>query len=303
MDERRRRGARDEFSAQVKDALCRRVANRCSNPSCWAITSGPQATSDRAVNVGVAAHITAAASRGPRFDPRLSTAERRAASNGIWLCQTCGKLVNSDLSQFTAEQLRLWKRNAEEAACELLGKPDPSVGSGLALEPGRMKVASGSASLAGECIDLTEKYTFSVRNRFTVPVYDIWVRFRFEGIDPMHVDLDAAPRADALILPDGLRRGDTLALRVRDQEGDGSLLLAICRIGESEVYEFTLSVKAKQDHHGSGTVSPFLLKWSTEAVPVRSGSDTRGELYLFPLTFPLSGTITGMTFFLAECKS
>src|ERR1035437_7609746 len=69
---------------------------------------------DRFVNVGVASHITAAAPGGPRYDPNLTSDERRHQSNGIWLCQTHGKLVDSDSEHFTVEKIREWKRVAEE---------------------------------------------------------------------------------------------------------------------------------------------------------------------------------------------
>jgi hypothetical protein len=68
------------------------------------------------VNVGVAAHITAASSSGPRYDASLTSDERRAAVNGIWLCQTHGKLVDNDADAFPVELLRQWKEQAEREA-------------------------------------------------------------------------------------------------------------------------------------------------------------------------------------------
>src|SRR5713101_2602138 len=85
--------SRDEFSQAVKRALAQRVALLCSNPACRAATSGPQRNPSKAVNVGVAAHITGAAPGGPRYDARMSEKDRRSASNGIWLCQNCAKLI------------------------------------------------------------------------------------------------------------------------------------------------------------------------------------------------------------------
>jgi hypothetical protein len=72
------------------------------------------------VIVGVAAHITAAASGGPRFDTSLTPEERSDQSNGIWLCQTHGKQVDSDSGHFTVEMLRSWKRAAEQEAFEAI---------------------------------------------------------------------------------------------------------------------------------------------------------------------------------------
>ncbi|HEX8360968.1 MAG TPA: hypothetical protein VF613_12710 [Longimicrobium sp.] len=73
--------------------------------------------------VGVAAHITAAASGGPRYDPSLSAAERGGADNGMWLCETCGTLVDRDPERFTVDLLRKWKERAEAETGSLLGVP------------------------------------------------------------------------------------------------------------------------------------------------------------------------------------
>jgi hypothetical protein len=52
---------RDDFALSVKKVLAQRVGARCSNPNCRQQTSGPQFDPAKALNVGVAAHITAAA--------------------------------------------------------------------------------------------------------------------------------------------------------------------------------------------------------------------------------------------------
>lgn len=114
---------RDDFSEEVKKAVAARVAHRCSRPSCRAATSGPQLTPSKFVNIGVAAHITAAAPGGPRYDPTLIPKERKSNENAIWLCQNCGKLVDNDASRFTVGELRRWKREAEEEALSRVGKP------------------------------------------------------------------------------------------------------------------------------------------------------------------------------------
>jgi hypothetical protein len=107
---------RDEFSAKAKDLLARRVGIRCSNPGCRHPTSGPQADPNGAVNLGVAAHITAASADGPRYDPGLTSEARCSPDNGIWLCQTCAKLIDSDTIRYTSDMIRGWRKNAEEAA-------------------------------------------------------------------------------------------------------------------------------------------------------------------------------------------
>jgi len=115
--------ARDDFTAHTKQILQNRVASRCSNPSCRAVTAGPQVNPDKALNIGVAAHITAATPDGPRYDQSLTAAQRSSITNGIWLCQNCAKLVDNDPARFTVQVLHSWKEEAEEAALREMGRP------------------------------------------------------------------------------------------------------------------------------------------------------------------------------------
>jgi hypothetical protein len=107
---------RDNFSAQVKDTLARRVGIRCSNPNCRKATSGPREDPRKALNVGVAAHVSAASKGGPRYDSRLDATERGSIENAIWLCQNCAKLIDNDDQRYSVDLLRHWKRLSEEAA-------------------------------------------------------------------------------------------------------------------------------------------------------------------------------------------
>jgi|SRR5437588_6771585 len=116
----------DEFSEPVKRALASRVGNLCSSPECRALTSGPQEDPAKALNIGVAAHITAASPGGPRYDPELLPEERSSPSNGIWLCQNCAKLIDNDEVRFTVEILRRWKAAAEAEAKNRIGKTTPA---------------------------------------------------------------------------------------------------------------------------------------------------------------------------------
>jgi hypothetical protein len=112
----------DEFSALVKKALADRAGHLCSNPGCRALTSGPQDDPSKAVNLGVAAHITAASAGGPRYNPDLLPEERCSPSNGIWLCQNCAKLVDNDAIRFPVTMLNKWKAEAEADTRSRLGK-------------------------------------------------------------------------------------------------------------------------------------------------------------------------------------
>lgn len=113
---------RDDFTEEVKRTLAARVGYLCSNPECRAPTSGPQIDATKALNVGVAAHITSAAEGGPRYNPLLSAEERRGPDNGVWLCQNCAKLIDNDISRYTEKLIRAWREIAEDHALSFIGK-------------------------------------------------------------------------------------------------------------------------------------------------------------------------------------
>jgi len=107
---------RDEFPNNIKQQLSKRVGYRCSNPDCRQLTSGPSLSGPDAVNMGVAAHITAASAGGARYDPSLSPEQRKSYENGIWLCKYCGDLVDKDATTYPVDVLRAWKTLAEQRA-------------------------------------------------------------------------------------------------------------------------------------------------------------------------------------------
>ncbi len=117
---------RDDFTQQILDILAKSVAIRCSNPACRKLTTGPRSEATKIINIGVGAHITAAAPGGPRYDPNLSSEERKSPNNGIWLCQNCAKLVDNDPNRYTVNVLQSWKFFAERVALsEIEGKESP----------------------------------------------------------------------------------------------------------------------------------------------------------------------------------
>lgn len=68
------------------------------------------------ISIGEASHITAAAPGGPRYDPTLTSEERKSPENGIWLCKDHAKAVDSKDPYFTVQLLKEWKQQANEAA-------------------------------------------------------------------------------------------------------------------------------------------------------------------------------------------
>lgn len=112
--------ARDEFTAAIKRRLAQRAGYLCSHLKCRRPTIGPAISGDGTISLGEAAHITAAAQGGPRYDRSLSSEERRSQANGIWMCALHAKEVDSDEKEFTVEKLREWKNKAETGAFDAL---------------------------------------------------------------------------------------------------------------------------------------------------------------------------------------
>lgn len=107
---------RDDFSEATKRILANRVGVRCSNPGCRKPTSGANTDPGKITNIGVAAHICAAAPGGPRYDSTMTEEERKSSQNGIWLCQSCAKLIDSDSVRYSKEVLFSWKNRAESTS-------------------------------------------------------------------------------------------------------------------------------------------------------------------------------------------
>jgi hypothetical protein len=158
---------RDDFKKPVRSAVAQRVALRCSNPNCEKLTSGPSADPARALNIGVAAHITAASPGGPRFDGVLTSEERSGIDNAIWLCQNCAALIDRDDIRFTVELLRSWKLRAERAAATAL-----SAGSAfrpIAATETRQELSVGELLVVRE---LGEEFACHVETGVAVPTTD-----------------------------------------------------------------------------------------------------------------------------------
>ena len=116
---------RDDFTPRVIERLRARVGFRCSHPDCRVPTSGPGEGELDVAHFGRAAHITAAAPGGPRYDETLASAQRRSINNAIWLCANHADEIDDLESRYTTKLLREWKKQAEAAADAEKGRPLP----------------------------------------------------------------------------------------------------------------------------------------------------------------------------------
>lgn len=110
---------KNRFTPKTRETLAKRAQQTCSNPYCMKPTTGPHTDDDRYVDVGEAAHIRGARPGSKRYDPSMQPEERRSIVNGIWLCRSCAKLIDSDEKRYSVELLYEWKRNHE---AEIEGK-------------------------------------------------------------------------------------------------------------------------------------------------------------------------------------
>lgn len=171
---------RDDFDNKTKQLLAQRVGYSCSNPKCRQRTSGPQEDPAKAVNIGVAAHITAASSGGPRYEPRLSSEERQSFKNGIWLCQNCAKLIDDDKLRYGVDLLRRWKSRSEDSArreIEEKGAVRP-LGEPVGIGPDTVYLGGHDGQRFGQ---------FTVTNRITAPIWQVWIKI---AVIPPVMDLE-----------------------------------------------------------------------------------------------------------------
>lgn len=114
--------ARDDFKDGIKKKLAVRVNYLCSNPDCNSLTIGPMKSKDGSQSIGIAAHICAASPQGPRYDPKMSPAERASIHNGIWLCTKCATTIDRDEAHYTVAMLHQWKETTEALVRQQQGR-------------------------------------------------------------------------------------------------------------------------------------------------------------------------------------
>ena len=141
---------RDNFQKSIIETLAKRAGQRCSNPYCKIPTVGPDSNPEKFINIGVAAHVTAASSGGKRYNPCLTEEQRGNILNGIWLCQKCAHLIDTDASRFPEELLHYWKRKHEESVLQEIygGKSFPGPAHMSLVEANQSIVPTGKKDAA-----------------------------------------------------------------------------------------------------------------------------------------------------------
>jgi hypothetical protein len=114
---------RDDFQKSTVDALGKRSAFICSYSKCRCNTLSPSLEDDsKFIYIGKAAHITAAAKGGARYDERMSSEQRKSIENAIFLCSNCADMIDKNKGvDFPVELLNEWKRQHESWVHENIG--------------------------------------------------------------------------------------------------------------------------------------------------------------------------------------
>jgi hypothetical protein len=107
-----RSNKRDEFPRNVIQLLEQQAGSRCCNPGCHQPTRAQSWDGQRAINIGAAAHIHAAAPGGARYDAAMTSEQRKSHENGIWMCRNCATLIDTDEAGFPADLIREWKQKS-----------------------------------------------------------------------------------------------------------------------------------------------------------------------------------------------
>lgn len=111
---------RDGFDERTIRLLAEKAGYICSYPQCRMVTTYPhgEMASEVSGNIGQAAHITAASPGGPRYDASLTHEQRSDVSNGIWMCYSHAKLIDSEKCVYSVDKLRKWKIQHEKDVSE-----------------------------------------------------------------------------------------------------------------------------------------------------------------------------------------
>jgi hypothetical protein len=117
---------RDDFSKDTIRIVAQRVNYLCSCPTCRCLTiSASNRGIDKTSLIGEASHICAASKGGKRYDPNMTSGQRKSIENCIWLCENHAKLIDTDEQKYTIDLLKQWKSETEnyvQQAIELTQK-------------------------------------------------------------------------------------------------------------------------------------------------------------------------------------
>ncbi|TCS35580.1 hypothetical protein EDC30_11048 [Paucimonas lemoignei] len=99
-----------EFSKSVKSTLAHRAAYVCANPDCRCLTLSLVGDDAERVSYRGRAVAICGPEGGPRYLAGMSSNQRKAIDNAIFLCSKCAELTSRNKgAHYPAELLREWK--------------------------------------------------------------------------------------------------------------------------------------------------------------------------------------------------
>lgn len=103
---------RDNFTLYTKETLGLSVGFNCVRPGCARPTTALNPDTNEIARFGYAAHDSAAAPGGPRYDATITPEQRKALENGAHLCPACARLVDIDPERFPLGTIQMWQKKA-----------------------------------------------------------------------------------------------------------------------------------------------------------------------------------------------
>jgi hypothetical protein len=120
-------GRAPDFSIRTRNLLAKRSGNMCSNPDCRKITSASSKNTNKAIDIGEAAHISGAKKGSARYDPTITDRSRALIVNAIWLCRACHKMIDDDPLRFTSSLIFRWRELHDDFTVELMQSKTESI--------------------------------------------------------------------------------------------------------------------------------------------------------------------------------
>ncbi|MBB2143994.1 hypothetical protein GM921_00725 [Pedobacter sp. LMG 31464] len=116
---------RYEFSQNTKDKIKMAAAFICANPDCHLVTIGPSGSDENRIQYnGKVSHILPASVGGPRDREKVTPEERMAIENAIFLCSSCGDLIDKNNGiDYPESLLKKWKEDHHQWTKSNLNKP------------------------------------------------------------------------------------------------------------------------------------------------------------------------------------
>ncbi|SAK48930.1 putative lipoprotein [Caballeronia pedi] len=289
---------RDDFSKPVKQMLAERVNFHCS--VCDAPTLGPKTgTSDKRFSVGKAAHIKAAAKKGPRYDELQTPAERKSIENGMWACATCADIIDRDPDAYSVADLLKIKVDAEWVASIRAGRPPGSELSALTNFTAIKRAVDTFCrreSARQEHID--PRFKVGVRMGVSGPVYEVTAKQKVEA--QLIVTAEDKERK-ARGLRDFFDYGGSVVFDGPDLRIEGSPLFRTDDVSaarwqlSSTPRPLTLTVVL-----GEKSSSPMYIEFAGNGSQGNKGARVQGTAFggmlLATLTADFSGALTNFTF-------